>query len=127
MAARTMVGPSNPQTQFFTAFLLVLLMLFMGTSSLYTPQEALSNEESEAPANGRQGGLSIEDECEGLKFEDLFDYDFADFKVYIGDDWATAEMDAGAFVNGSNPQLYAITSMVCLRDFQRRQRLHQHR
>jgi len=101
MAARTTVGPSNPQTQIFTAFLMVLLMFFMGTSSLYTPQEVLSNEDSESPTNGRQGGLSIEDECEGLKFEDLFDYDFADFKVYIGDDWATAEMDAGAFVNGS--------------------------
>ena len=42
MAARTTVGPSNPQTQIFTAFLMVLLMFFMGTSSLYTPQEVLS-------------------------------------------------------------------------------------
>lgn len=100
MAARTTVGLSNPHTQVFTAILMVFLMFFMGTSSLYTPQNVLENEIDAAPADGRQG-LAIEDECEGLKFEDLFDYDFANFKVFIGDDWATAEMDAGAFVNGS--------------------------
>lgn len=100
MAARTTVGLSNPHTQVFTAILMVFLMFFMGTSSLYTPQNVLENETDAAPADGRQG-LAIEDECEGLKFEDLFDYDFANFKVFIGDDWATAEMDAGAFVNGS--------------------------
>jgi hypothetical protein len=100
MAARTTVGLSNPHTQVFTAILMILLMFFMGTSSLYTPQKVLENEIDAAPADGRQG-LAIEDECEGLKFEDLFDYDFANFKVFIGDDWATAEMDAGAFVNGS--------------------------
>jgi len=100
MAARTTVGLSNPHTQVFTAILMVFLMFFMGTSSLYTPQKVLENETDAAPADGRQG-LAIEDECEGLKFEDLFDYDFANFKVFIGDDWATAEMDAGAFVNGS--------------------------
>ncbi|MBT3476600.1 MAG: hypothetical protein HN458_01465 [Euryarchaeota archaeon] len=100
MAARTTVGLSNPHTQVFTVILMVFLMFFMGTSSLYTPQNVLENETDAAPADGRQG-LAIEDECEGLKFEDLFDYDFANFKVFIGDDWATAEMDAGAFVNGS--------------------------
>lgn len=100
MAARTTVGLSNPHTRIFTAILMVFLMFFMGTSSLYTPEKVLENDGNVAPTDGRQG-LAIEDECEGLKFEDLFDYDFADFKVFIGDDWATAEMDAGAFVNGS--------------------------
>lgn len=100
MAARTTVGLSNPHTRIFTAILMVFLMFFMGTSSLYTPEKVLENDDNAAPTDGRQG-LAIEDECEGLKFEDLFDYDFADFKVFIGDDWATAEMDAGAFVNGS--------------------------
>lgn len=100
MAARTTVGLSNPHTRIFTAILMVFLMFFMGTSSLYTPEKVLENDDNVAPTDGRQG-LAIEDECEGLKFEDLFDYDFADFKVFIGDDWATAEMDAGAFVNGS--------------------------
>ena len=100
MAARTTVGLSNPHTRVFTAILMVFLMFFMGTSSLYTPEKVLEHEDNAAPTDGRQG-LAIEDECEGLKFEDLFDYDFANFKVFIGDDWATAEMDAGAFVNGS--------------------------
>lgn len=71
----------------------------MGCSPLFTAPVALdSNEQS--PADGRQG-LAIEEECEGLKFEDLFNYDFANFIIDVGDDWAMAEMDASAFVNGS--------------------------
>ena len=100
MAARNSFDGSGSPTRFFTALLLVMLMVFMGTSSIYSPHSTLETTDEEVPTSGRQG-LSIEDECEGLKFEDLFDYDFADFKVFIGDDWATAEMDAGAFVNGS--------------------------
>ena len=71
----------------------------MGSSPLFTAQISLDSSKH-SPADGRQG-LSIEDECKGLKFEDLFDYDFASFIINVGDDWATAEMDAGSFVNGS--------------------------
>ncbi len=99
MATLRVTGFSRPHTQILTAIGLMILMMFMGTSSMYSPPIELIEGE-ELPTSGRQG-LSIEDECKGLKFEDLFDYDFADFKIYIGDDWATAEMDAGSFVNGS--------------------------
>ena len=99
MATPTVAGLSKPHTRILTAIGLMILMVFMGTSSMYSPPIELIEEE-ELPTSGRQG-LDIEGECEGLKFEDLFDYDFADFKIYIGDDWATAEMDAGSFVNGS--------------------------
>ena len=99
MATPTVAGLSKPHTRILTAIGLMILMIFMGTSSMYSPPIELIEEE-ELPTSGRQG-LDIEGECEGLKFEDLFDYDFADFKIYIGDDWATAEMDAGSFVNGS--------------------------
>ena len=98
MATPTVAGLSKPHTRILTAIGLMILMVFMGTSSMYSPPIELIEEE-ELPTSCRQ--LAVEDECKGLKFEDLFDYDFADFKIYIGDDWATAEMDAGSFVNGS--------------------------
>ena len=50
---------------------------------------------------GRQDTLTDID-CSGYTFEDLFDYNFAAFDIDIGADWATAEMSATAFVNGSN-------------------------
>ena len=74
-------------------------MILMGCSPLFTAQVTLDSSE-QLPADGRQT-LGIEEECEGLKFEDLFNYDFANFIINVGDDWAVAEMDADAFVNGS--------------------------
>ena len=57
-------------------------------------------ETQQAPTSARQGSLDVD--CSGYKFEDLFDYNFASFDVLLGDDWATAQMSAVAFVNGSN-------------------------
>ena len=53
---------------------------------------------------GRQGGLddTITESCGGLTFEDLFEYDFALFELNVLDDWATGDMYANAWVNGSN-------------------------
>ena len=99
MAGHTRYGISHLLTRSSTAITLIFLMVFMGSSPLFTAQISLDSSEH-SPADGRQG-LSIEDECKGLKFEDLFDYDFANFIINVGDDWATAEMDAGSFVNGS--------------------------
>ena len=99
MAGHTRCGISHLLTRSSTAIGLIFLMLLMGTSPLFNAQVSLDSSEP-SPADGRQG-LSIEDECKGLKFEDLFDYDFASFIINVGDDWATAEMDAGSFVNGS--------------------------
>ena len=99
MAGHTPYGVTRFLTRNSTAIGLILLMLLMGASPLLTPQTELDSSE-ELPADGRQA-LDIAEECEGLKFEDLFDYDFADFIINMDDDWATAEMDAVAFVNGS--------------------------
>lgn len=99
MAGHTPYGVTRFLTRNSTAIGLILLMLLMGASPLLTPQTELDSSE-ELPADGRQA-LDIAAECEGLKFEDLFDYDFADFIINMDDDWATAEMDAVAFVNGS--------------------------
>ncbi len=50
--------------------------------------------------SGRQAGF--DPDCSGLTFEDLFEYDYAIFDLIILDDWATADMSASAWVNGSN-------------------------
>ena len=99
MAGHTRYGLTHFLTRSSTAIGLIFLMILMGCSPLFTPQVSLESNE-QAPADGR-AGLDIAGECEGLKFEDLFDYDFANFIIDVGDDWAMAEMDAGAFVNGS--------------------------
>ena len=99
MAGHTRYGLTHLFTRSSTAIGLIFLMILMGCSPLFTAQVTLDSNEP-SPADGRQA-LAIEEECEGLKFEDLFDYDFADFIINVGDDWAMAEMGAGAFVNGS--------------------------
>ena len=99
MAGHTRFGFTHFLTRSSTAIGLIFLMILMGCSPLFTAPVALDSNE-QAPADGRQG-LAIEEECEGLKFEDLFNYDFANFVIDVGDDWAMAEMDASAFVNGS--------------------------
>lgn len=49
---------------------------------------------------GRQDTLDVD--CSGYSFEDLFEYDFALFELEVLDDWATGDMYANAWVNGSN-------------------------
>tara|TARA_B100000459_G_scaffold147112_1_gene115353 strand:- start:1333 stop:3357 length:2025 start_codon:yes stop_codon:yes gene_type:complete len=104
MAGHPTHGVTRFLTRNSTAFGLILLMILMSSSPLFTAQVSLDSSEEQLPAEGRQG-LDIAGECEGLKFEDLFDYDFADFVINVGDDWATAEMDATAFVNGSKSSI----------------------
>jgi len=59
-------------------------MILMGCSPLFTAQVTLDSSE-QLPADGRQS-LAIEEECEGLKFEDLFNYDFANFIINVVQD-----------------------------------------
>ena len=99
MAGHTRYGFPHFLSRSSTAIGLIFLMILMGCSPLFTAQVTLDSSE-QLPADGRQS-LAIEEECEGLKFEDLFNYDFANFIINVGDDWAVAEMDADAFVNGS--------------------------
>jgi hypothetical protein len=76
---------------------LVMLLLSILTPSIET--STLENEDRAQPTSGRQGSLDVD--CSGLTFEDLFEYDFALFNLDINDDWATGAMEAQAWVNGS--------------------------
>lgn len=76
---------------------LVMLLLSILTPSIET--STLENEEQAQSTSGRQGSLDVD--CSGYTFEDLFEYDFALFNLDINDDWATGAMAAQAWVNGS--------------------------
>ncbi|MEC7229249.1 MAG: hypothetical protein VXV95_04270 [Candidatus Thermoplasmatota archaeon] len=84
-----------------TAITMLIMMILMSiTSGVTTPQLPISEP---MDAEGRQGSSGLSDvDCSGYTFEDLFDYNFALFNINIGTDWAPAEMDATAYVNGSN-------------------------
>ena len=84
-----------------TAITMLIMMILMSiTNGVTTPQLPISEP---MDAEGRQGSSGLSDvDCSGYTFEDLFDYNFALFNINIGTDWATAEMDATAYVNGSN-------------------------
>ena len=77
---------------------LVMLVLLGVTSSPvltnYADTPVVSTTE------GRQDTLDVD--CSGYSFEDLFEYDFALFELNVLDDWATGDMYANAWVNGSN-------------------------
>ena len=76
-----------------TALLLTTLLLLM----LVQPSTEMGADDDAADA-GRQG---VEAECEGLTFEDMFNYTHADFDIVINDDWASAYVRAVAWINGS--------------------------
>lgn len=82
-----------------TALTIVILFLLMVTSSIVM-ESSFEEKTGESPTSARQGSLDVD--CTGYKFEDLFDYNFASFDILLGDDWATAQMSAVAYVNGSN-------------------------
>ena len=84
-----------------TAITMLIMMILMSiTSGVTTPQLPISEP---MDTEGRQGSSGLSDvDCSGYTFEDLFDYNFALFNINIGTDWATAEMEATAYVNGSN-------------------------
>ena len=88
----------RPQLTAFTSIAMVLLMLSVVSSPVLTAFE--DSPSIVLPAEGRQEGLDVD--CSGYSFEDLFEYDFALFELDILDDWATGDMYANAWVNGSN-------------------------
>jgi hypothetical protein len=92
-----MARPRFAQTS--TALTIIILFLLMAASSMVT-ESSIDEKATEAPTSARQGSLDVD--CSGYKFEDLFDYNFASFEILLGDDWATAQMSAVAYVNGSN-------------------------
>ena len=92
-----MARPRFAQTA--TALTIVILFLFMASSSFVT-SPSFEDSNSDSQTSARQGSLDVD--CTGYKFEDLFDYNYASFDILLGDDWATAQMSAVAYVNGSN-------------------------
>ena len=94
MAARRLNTYGIALSMFLLMFLMVL------TPAIDEPNLTVDNV-SETSGRQGEGGLSDVD-CSGYTFEDLFDYNFALFNIDIGEDWATAGMDATAYVNGSN-------------------------
>lgn len=77
---------------------LVLMLTLSAWSAL--PQAELGDAAEPALTEGRQASMNVD--CDGYSFEDLFEYDFALFGLNVLDDWATGEMSATAWVNGSN-------------------------
>ena len=76
----------------------VLFTAMMLASIVQLPTEVAENvEPSETTA--RQN--SVEAACEGLTFEDMFNYSHAIFDVTINDDWSSADVSAVAWVNGT--------------------------
>ncbi len=77
----------------------VLIMMLLALVSPSIEMSALEESEEVHSTSGRQGSLDVD--CSGYTFEDLFEYDFALFTLDVNDDWATGVMDARAWVNGS--------------------------
>jgi len=77
----------------------VLIMMLLALVSPSIEMSALEESEEVNSTSGRQGSLDVD--CSGYTFEDLFEYDFALFTLDVNDDWATGVMDARAWVNGS--------------------------
>ena len=69
-----------------SALLLAALMVTMSITTVSTAQSS--------------GGMDDVD-CSGYTFEDLFEYNNAEFKFKVLDDWASSDMYANAWVNES--------------------------
>ena len=63
------------------------------------PQPTEMSDESAPLEAGRQ--QSVEAACEGLTFEDMFNYTHATFDVQMNDDWESAYVQAIAWINGT--------------------------
>jgi len=70
--AEGMARPRFAQTA--TALTIVILFLFMASSSFVT-SPSFEDIGEDSPTSARQGSLDVD--CTGYKFEDLFDYNFA--------------------------------------------------
>ena len=76
----------------------ILLTALMIASTIQLPDE-IAEEEEIAETSARQN--SVEAACEGLTFEDMFNYTHAIFDIRINDDWESADVSAVAWINGT--------------------------
>ncbi|MFZ8906156.1 MAG: hypothetical protein ACO2Y2_02230 [Poseidonia sp.] len=79
------------------AFLITFVLLGVTSAPVFTDA---ADSAVVSSTQGRQDTLDVD--CSGYSFEDLFEYDFALFELDVLDDWATGDMFANAWVNGSN-------------------------
>ena len=97
-------GGTNMATHSYRIGLALFLTFSVLISTVSLPEEkaqlSTTTSTSIDDTSGRQAGF--DPDCSGLTFEDLFEYDYAFFDLLILDDWATADMSASAWVNGSN-------------------------
>lgn len=77
--------------------LITLVLMGVSSSPVLT---SFADSHVISSTEGRQDTLDVD--CSGYSFEDLFEYDFALFELNVLDDWATGDMYANAWVNGSN-------------------------
>ena len=70
----------------------MLTILLLG--SMNNIENELDETDSVSEAGRQEGGVVAE--CEGLTFEDMFNYTHADFEFEIADDWETAYVRAVA-------------------------------
>ncbi len=82
---------------------IILLMIGATTLGVLTPTNDLLNEqENTQNTEARQTADElIGDACEGLTFEDMFEYSYALFTVDINQDYASARVGAVAYINNS--------------------------
>ena len=69
------------------SLLIALVMLGVTSSPVLT---SFNDNPAVMTTEGRQETLDVD--CSGYTFEDLFEYDFALFELQILDDWATGDM-----------------------------------
>ena len=76
----------------------ILLTALMLVSTVQLPTE-VTEETEPSETSARQN--SVEAACEGLTFEDMFNYTHAKFDIQLNDDWSSAYVQAVAWINGS--------------------------
>ena len=70
----------------------------MLASTVQLPTEVTEGIE---PSDTTSRQNSVEAACEGLTFEDMFNYTHATFDIQLNDDWSSAYVQAVAWINGS--------------------------
>lgn len=85
-------------TMLKTKHLLAILMIFALLGA--NPSAALTAEDNTQNTQARQTDL-VADACEGITFEDMFEYSYAKFEVDIDPSYETAFVKAEAYINGT--------------------------
>nr|AIF18485.1 hypothetical protein [uncultured marine group II/III euryarchaeote KM3_83_B05] len=83
------------------AFLLTALMVFSTLSLFMQPNEPTEEIEEIETIDSTTGRQPTAD-CEGISFEDMFYYNYAEFTVQINDEWDGGYVRAKAMVNGTD-------------------------